>query len=234
MPDLFVSQTAARDPRLLQDAGMNTVETSTLEGENIIDSSPPSVSTPGNPLHLLTSFREMPEKLSFETQEDDETILLFLRRHIITNIPWIAMIIFFSLLPVLFLFGVAMSVPPFSFFPQSFVLVLITFYYLIVISIGFVNFITWYYNIMLLTTKRVIDIEFTDLVYKNVAETKISLVQDVSITQIGVIPALFDYGNVLIQTAGSAENFDFISIPKPERVVAIVESLIGKRKENPL
>ena len=39
----------------------------------------------------------------------------------------------------------------------------------------------------------------------------------------GVIRHIFDYGDVLIQTAGTAPNFDFLAVPKP----AFVADKIG-------
>lgn len=81
---------------------------------------------------------------------------------------------------------------------------------------------------MLVTNQRIVDIDFENLVYKNVAETKLTLVQDVSYTQTGAIRTVFDYGDVLIQTAGTIDNFDLHAVPIPERIVNIVEDLIGK------
>jgi hypothetical protein len=95
----------------------------------------------------------------------------------------------------------------------------------------YINFITWYYNVALITDQRVIDVDFSSLVYKDVATTKLSLVQDISYAQVGVVRTFFDYGNILIQTAGSLDNFIFESSPKPEAAVHIVEELIGKRNE---
>jgi hypothetical protein len=95
----------------------------------------------------------------------------------------------------------------------------------------YINFISWYFNISLVTDKRVIDINFSNLVYKDVAATKMNLVQDVSFAQIGAIRTFFDYGDVLVQTAGTLDNFTFESAPQPENIVHIVEDLIGKHNE---
>lgn len=37
----------------------------------------------------LASFLMRPHGVSFETREDEEQIILFLRKHFVTNIPWI-------------------------------------------------------------------------------------------------------------------------------------------------
>src|SRR6185312_13838888 len=95
-------------------------------------------------------------------------------------------------------------------------------------SYMFVSFITWYFNISLITNKRILDIDFQDLVYKNIAETKMDLIQDVSETETGVLRTVFNFGDVLVQTAGTLENFNLEAVPHPDRAVEIVETLIGK------
>jgi hypothetical protein len=236
MPDIFISQSSQRDPRIKTETTPNTAEPVFSEGEipaQITDTTPLDT-LQKNTMHMFTAFKEMPDRVCFQSQEDGEIILLFLRRNFVTNISWLFSSFVFGFLPFLFYYAVQLSLAPVTSIPPNYIFVLFIFYYLILGTIVFINFITWYFNIMLVTTARIIDINFADLVYKNIAETKISLVQDVSYTQVGVIRALFDYGDVLIQTAGALDNFDFKAVSKPERVVQIVEGLIGQRgKQNP-
>jgi len=111
---------------------------------------------------------------------------------------------------------------------MSLVLILSIGYFLWVITYAFINFVIWYYNAALITNKRIVDIDFHQLVYKDIAETKLALVQDVSYRQQSVIENFFDFGHVLIQTAGTIDNFEFSSLPKPDRIEEIVNELIGK------
>lgn len=178
--------------------------------------------------HIFYSFWEKPQGVVFEDKEEDEVILLLIRRHLITNLHWIFISIVLFIAPLLFLpFSQSLSVFNFLQLPMRFLVIFAIFYYLIAFTYFFVNFITWYFNISLITNKRIIDVNFSDLVYKNVAATKLSLLQDASYSQIGVIRSLFDFGDVLMQTAGTMDNFSFPGVPKPERVVRIVEELIG-------
>lgn len=75
------------------------------------------------------------------------------------------------------------------------------------------------------------DIELKDLVYKKISATKISLVQDVNYQQAGTIRTIFNYGDILVQTAGATDNFFVNAVPKPEVVVEVMETLIGKGTE---
>ena len=209
MPDIFVSP----------------------NNKEIKDHKPKTAIYPGH-AHMFASFCPNPIGLSFKDQQEDEEILLFLRRHFVTNIPWILISILLALaLPLFFIVNLKFSLfdlsnLSFSILPLVFIL-----YYLIVLTFIFVNFITWYYNVSLVTNKRIVDVDFSGLLYKNVAETTLSLVQDVSYTQVGAIPAFFDYGDVNVQTAGTFENFDFTSVPHPQQVVRIIANLIGKEKK---
>lgn len=178
--------------------------------------------------HHLASFCARPLGMHFQNQEEDEQILLFLRRHFITNIPWIFTVIILLILPFL-IFPILNS---FEFnlvnLPPSFMLVLLIFYYLLVFTFAFIEFITWFYNISIVTQKRVIDIDYSDLVYHDIAVTKLSLVEDVRYVQSGFIGSLFNFGNVFVQTAGESENFEFLRIPKPADAVNIIQNLIGR------
>src|SRR3989344_5631674 len=48
----------------------------------------------------LSAFMFMPEGITFENQEPNETIVLFLRKHFITNLPWIFLSLILLLIPV--------------------------------------------------------------------------------------------------------------------------------------
>jgi len=186
--------------------------------------------TKENHIHALSSFCQNPVGISFQNQEEDEEVLLFLRRHFITNIPWIFISLVLSLVPpLLFILNIKIPILFFS-VPENFLIVFIVFYYLVVFIYAFISFITWYYNISLVTQKRVVDIDFSDIVYHDVAMTKLNLIEDVNYTQTGFIRSFFNYGDVFVQTAGEKLHFDFLAVPNPANAVNITENLIGGRK----
>ena len=217
MPDIFIAEPKA------QTATAPNELTPLLDNEEL--------QPPQNPVHLFSAFKKDPDGINFQDKEDDEKIILFIRRSFITNVKWI---FFGSLLLVtpLFLPLILRLFPnPLPFLPNKSYFFFGAFYYLIIATYWYINFISWYFNISLVTDKRVIDIDFSNLVYKDVAATKINLVQDVSFAQIGAIRTFFDYGDVLVQTAGTLDNFTFESAPQPENIVHITEDLIGKSNE---
>src|SRR5260221_13020178 len=149
-------------------------------------------------MHILSAFAAHPQGLSFADQTSDEEIILFLRRAFITNQSWIATTIILFVLPALIV--ILLNAVKFNVFilPTHFPLLLFIFYYLLVIGYAFANFLTWFYNIGIVTGKRVLDISFTNITSINVAATGISDIKDVEYSQKSFSESFFNYGDVTI------------------------------------
>lgn len=207
MPDIFVSEKAA-----------TSVEHQPVEKTEELDS---------NLVTLFSTFVENPSNISFHHQEEDEKILLFLRSHLITNLRWILVMFVFALLsPLIFFLGT--NNLPFPPIPEKFTIILLLIYYLGLFGYAFSNFLTWYFNIFVITKKRIIDIDFAGLVFHDVAETQFSLLQDVNYTQSGPIRHFFDYGDVFAQTAGGKENLEALGVPNPSAVTTFITKHMGR------
>lgn len=225
MPDLFESPKSiqARDQRFNSDTSAqppgHTPEPMVAKNANIPI------------MHTFSSSKLRPLNISFQMQEENETVLLLLHKSWIANLHWIVLTIIFIFIPV-GLFFIRSSFLQLN-FPLGTFVILALFYYLLVTTYFFVNFVTWYYNAAIITNKRIVDIDFHQLLFKDIAETKFELVQDVSYQEIGTFQNIFDYGHVLVQTAGTEETFEFYDLPHPAKVVELVESLIGGNEHEP-
>lgn len=225
MPDIFVATDKQTDtPTQPEPKPLDLTKPSFVESTNTDEIKPQGS-------HLFSSFYKNPRGIFVKNQEKEEKILLFIRRSMITNLKWIIASIVFLILP-LFLYLFVNFGEQIITFPIKYILFFLLFYYLIVFSYIYVNFITWYFNISFVTNIRVIDIDFSGLIYKNVAVTKLSLIQDASFIQAGAVRTFFDYGDVFIQTAGTHSNFEFEAAPQPANAVHIINDLIGKRNGN--
>jgi hypothetical protein len=224
MPDIFVADTKT------QEQEQATKRANDNKPAPIVDPIELSENLNGG-VHLFSSYCEHPDDISFQNQEEDEKVLLFMRKDMITNLSWILTGLALIIIPLLITPALTYLHIPDAIMPQNWMLALSVFYYLLVTIFIFIKFITWYFNIDLVTEKRILDIELMGIVYKNVAATKLTLVQDVSYSQVGVVRTIFDYGDVLVQTAGTIDNFTFDAIPRPDDAVHVVESLIGRRHE---
>jgi hypothetical protein len=174
---------------------------------------------------LLASFCHNPTGVTFINQEHDEKIILFLRKHFIKNISWISMGFLFLLLPIILIFPVNFIESVQSVIPLRFILVFLGFYYLIIVGFVYTSFITWFYNVGIITTKQIIDVDFTDIMYREVAKVRIEDVIDAEYIQGGFLHSFFDYGNVFVQTEGLKPNFEFHSIPYPDKTTDIIIDL---------
>jgi hypothetical protein len=173
----------------------------------------------------LASFCPVPEGARFETQEANEEIILLLRAHVITNIPWILIATLMLVAPMILRIA-----PAFSFFPDRFLAVGTLFWYLLTIAFIFEQFLNWYFNVYIVTDERIVDVDFANLLYKKVSETKLDKIQDVTYSQVGVARSLFNYGNVFVQTAGEVTEFEFLAVPRPDRVAAAIRALITEEE----
>jgi len=173
----------------------------------------------------LTSFAVNPEGIRFETQEEQETVILFLRQHVIVNVPWIAIAILLALAPTV-VFPIFFNLMDASLHvPINYIIVATIWWYLATFGFILAKFLGWFINIYIVTNQRVVDIDFYYLLYKHFGEAELTKIQDISYTAGGIFAAIFNYGDVTIETAGEAPNLIFEKIPHPEQVVETIREL---------
>jgi len=168
----------------------------------------------------LASFLARPFGIRFETQEKDEEIILLLRRHWVTNVRWLVLSLILLLAPTFLRY-----LPLLPFLPTRFQVFSIILWYLFVIAFILEQFLTWFFNVNIITDERLVDIDFYNLLYKQITEAKIDRIQDITLRMGGAIRTLFNYGDVLIQTAGAEPNLEFEAVPKPDHVVRALQEL---------
>jgi len=184
--------------------------------------------------HFFSSYCEYPEGITFENQNPDEIILLLIRRDFITNLPWILGSILLAVVPFA-LASIITFIFPNLLLSQTTQAVILAFYYVVVFGFILTEFAIWYFNVALVTNQRIIDVDVSGILFKDVAETQLELVQDVSYNQNGAVRSIFDYGDILVQTAGTLPNFEFDRAPQPSSIVRIIGNLIDKEvnEKNP-
>ena len=175
---------------------------------------------------ILTSFSTFPEKIRFETQEDEEAVILFLRQHPVVMVPAAIMVIFLLSIPSIFIFF-----PPFAALPVTYQWVLTCGWFLFVAGYALSKFMAWFYNIYIVTDERVVDVDFVNILYRKISVAKIDEIQDVNITASGAFETFFGYGDVFIQTAAEVSEFDFLAVPKPDQVGKILNQLIDQEEQ---
>lgn len=171
-------------------------------------------------INPLSAFAPGPAGVRFENQEEEEKIVLLLRMHWLTNVPWVILAIILLLAPLVLRFF-----PLISFLPPRYQLASLILWYLLLAAFVFERFLTWFFNVYIITDERIVDIDFYNLLYKEVSDAKIDKIQDITYKMGGAIRAIFNFGDVFIQTAGTELNFEFRAVPRPDRVVKILQEL---------
>lgn len=173
---------------------------------------------------LFAAYCVRPNGVSFTSQEPDEVVILFLRRHFITNVPWIATSLLLAIIPFLLFIGSQLFdvFPP---LPSGLVTVVIGFYYLLILSYIFSKFVSWFYNIGVITQKRIVDIDTSNILAQETTAANLSEIVDVKFNQRGFFQSFFNYGDIHIQTEALRANFEFTAAPKPTHVSDIISDL---------
>jgi len=178
---------------------------------------------------FLASFVTFPNQICFETQEDGETVVLFLRQHPVVNLGWLTLVLFLSVLPLFFTFF-----PPYATLPPRFQLIITLSWYLLLVGFSLAKLMSWFFNIFILTDERIIDVDFLNLFSRVISDAKIDHIQDINSEMSGVWQTFFNFGTVFIQTAGETPQFIFENIPQPDKVVEIINHLIDLEEQEKL
>jgi len=174
---------------------------------------------------ILSTFEYYPQNIKFIDQKPEEKVVLFLRGHLVTNLGWILIGIAMLIAPL-----VLNNFPILEFLPESFQKVAILAWYLITFAFMFENFLAWYFNVGLVTQERVVDVDFKNLVYREISDANVDKVQDVTVKMGGIFRSLFNFGSIYIQTAGEINNIEFVDVPNPDKVSAILKDLRTKKE----
>lgn len=180
---------------------------------------------------MLSAYLESPKQYCFLGQDDDEDILLLLRAHPITNLAWIIPAILIFLIP----YFAPKIIPLLGFdlfsLPQTFLTAFLVINYLLVLIISFEGFLYWYFNVNIITNKRIVDVDFYSILFKQIDFAPLEDIEQASSSVAGLLGLLFNFGNVLVETAGETVDIDFQNVPKPDNVADFVIGLSEKRKK---
>lgn len=154
--------------------------------------------------------------VNFPGQESNEHIFIFTRRHPVAFLPILAVVFLMIVL------GLAVIFILNQFLPYNFILLMGSAYLLFILLFTIVEFFDFYFDLYIATDRRVVDIDQNKFFNRTVAELLYEDIQDVGANVKGILPTLFNYGDVIIQTAGTRPNFTFEQVGNPKEVAAII------------
>ncbi|HQA98876.1 MAG: PH domain-containing protein [Candidatus Dojkabacteria bacterium] len=171
-------------------------------------------------------FEPFPKNTSFLGKEDSENIVLVLRRHWLSLIPTIVSVFVLLLLPF-----IVTSLTPSESRNYAFLFSVFLISILLSISLSLFAYVKWFYNVNIITDKRVVDIDFYSLFFHKMTEARLDKIEDITFKQVGVFANMLDVGTIYIQTAGTKSEIEFDGIHKPKEVQDILSDLLQSKKE---
>jgi hypothetical protein len=168
----------------------------------------------------ISAFNYNPKNINFINKDPQERVVLFLRRHPITNLPWICIAFVIIILP-----SFLTAMPFFEILPPRMGILAIFIWYLFSIAYIFEKFLDWFFSVNIVTDERIFDVDFFNLAYRKMTDANIDQIQDVTVQIGGGVRTMFNFGDVLIQTAAEVPEIEFQAIPQPDKVAKILRAL---------
>lgn len=160
--------------------------------------------------------------------DDSEVLLAEIRKHPIGLVFIAATGLFISLVIAIATSVLALSIGNSNLFtdsgnaPQA---ILITIGLLLAglgIVATFIIGVIYRSNVVFVTDQKLAEVAYVSLFNRRIIQLGIGSVEDVTVTQKGILPRIFNYGTLLVETAGEIENATFTYVPKPNETSQLI------------
>lgn len=94
-------------------------------------------------------------------------------------------------------------------------------------------FVVWYYNVFIVTDRRVIDIDQRGFFDRIVSEAPLRKIEDVTWRRRGFWQTIFRYGNVRIKIIDSDSGLEIVKVRRPEKISQVIIDLANLKQEEP-
>ena len=84
-------------------------------------------------------------------------------------------------------------------------------------------------NVVLVTSEKIAQVLYRSIFDRKISQLSIGDVQDVTVTKKGILANLFNYGTLVIETAGEQQNYTFTFTPDPYENA---KKIVGAHEEN--
>ena len=105
-------------------------------------------------------------------------------------------------------------------------------FFLLIILTGIGTFIgAWLYksNVIYVTSEKIAQVVYTSLFHRKISQLSIGDVQDVTVSQNGILAHIFKYGTLVVETSGEQQNYNFSFVPEP---YPVSKDIVGAHEEN--
>lgn len=77
-------------------------------------------------------------------------------------------------------------------------------------------------NVVYVTNEKIAQVLYITLFNRKISQLNIGDVQDVTVTQKGIFAHMFNFGTLVIETAGEQQNYTFTFVPHPHSAAKII------------
>jgi len=184
-------------------------------------------------IEILRSTVKNPHNTEYDGKDKDEQILYIFRRAFITNISWIFMVAVFLAMPIIFnVVAIGIDKNLVNVIPTNLIVIANLFWYVFIFGFCVMNFTNWFFNIYMITDRKIVDMDFQGLTYKNISEAPLTNIEDVTSNINGTFGTVFNIGSVLMQTAAEKTQFEFDFVYNPAQVRDIISDLVTEKKHH--
>jgi len=166
----------------------------------------------------------------FESQDPNEEIILVIRKH-----PLVLASSFFAgimiIISTIFLYLMLSYLGIIS--GEKITAVAVLFVYFVLLFTTILTFNGWlvkYLDILILTTKHLVVIKQDGLFKRGTSVLDLASIQDIAVKQTGVFQTFFNFGEIVIQTAGEIPNFVYSGVANPSKIKDIIRDTRGSLK----
>lgn len=84
-------------------------------------------------------------------------------------------------------------------------------------------------DVIILTSEKITQMIYQSIFSRKISQLSIGDVQDVTVRQVGVFAHMFNYGSIVIETAGEQSNYSFTYVPDP---YVRAKEIVGSHENN--
>ena len=84
---------------------------------------------------------------------------------------------------------------------------------------------SWFFHVNIVTDERIVEVDFINLLYREITDANIDQIQDVTVEVSGGPRTFFRFGDVIIQTAAQVPKITFEAVPNPDTVARVLRDL---------
>lgn len=163
---------------------------------------------------------------AFSGQQEGENVELIIMFH------WIIMLPYMSVLLLFFILLIAANIIWWASLIENLGPTLLIFInsmaVTILIHMFFLRLMNYFLRNLLITNYRIVELNATTVLRRDMKNVDFLTMQDIEVSQKGILQRLFNYGNIMVHNATGEQLFCYSFIPRPSRYYNIINHIYRK------